>query len=128
MKVVYTFLMIIIIVGCTHSNSKSPDDTIAAAELKGSVRIDNIGSDTIVNYTFTNQSEKTITVIGGAKYILLKDNKVVEEGSVPIKDYIDLEVGEDYKDKKIFMNLQPGSYRIQVSWNKTTAFAEFTVK
>ncbi|MBU5350083.1 hypothetical protein [Paenibacillus lautus] len=94
-------------------------------DLVGSVKVEHIGSDTKITYTFKNQSEKIVTVIGGARYKLLKDNKVVDESGVPIKDFIDLEPGQDYTDIKTFPKLEPGSYRILVDWNKTIVSAEF---
>lgn len=56
---------------------------------------------------------------------MLKDNKIVDEGGVPIKDYLDLEPGQDYTDIKTFSKLEPGSYTIHVDWNKTIVSAEF---
>lgn len=117
MKVVYTFFLALLLVGCTQSKG-----------LIGLVSVDHSGSDTTVNYTYKNISEKTIHVVGGAKYSLLENNKVLEEGSVPIKDYIDLAEGEEYKDSKVFKGLQPGAYTIQVKWSETTVSADFTVK
>ncbi|MDQ8738317.1 hypothetical protein [Paenibacillus sp. LHD-38] len=108
---------------------KKPSDSnnaIVTTGLQGSVKVEIVGTDTKASYTFKNQSEETITVIGGARYTLQKDNKVVEKGAVPIKDYIDLKPGEEYKDTKSFKNLQPGSYTIQVEWKKTVATSEFT--
>lgn len=114
----------------TNTPPKKPSDSnkaIIAMGLQGSVKVEIIGIDTNALYTFKNQSEETITVIWGASYTLQKDNKVVEKGSVPIKDYIDLKPGEEYKDTKIFKNLQPGSYTIQVEWNNSVATCEFTL-
>ncbi|MDQ8738055.1 hypothetical protein [Paenibacillus sp. LHD-38] len=87
--------------------------------------MENLGTDTKITYTFKNQSEKKVTVIGGASYKLLKDNKAVDKGGVPIKDYLDLEPGQDYTDIKIFSILEPGSYTINVDWNNTIVSAEF---
>jgi hypothetical protein len=106
----------VFLTGCTNSQG-----------LQGTVKVDNIGTDTIVTYTFKNQSKKMKTVIGGAHYTLQKDKIVVDEGGVPIKDYIDLEAGQEYKDKKTFTNLQPGSYTIQVEWSETTVASDFTL-
>lgn len=103
------------------NNSTNPSD------LVGSVNVVNSGSDTKVTYTFHNQSDKVVTVIGGARYKLLKDNQVVEEGGVPIKDYIDLEPDQEYNDSKTFSKLEPGSYTILVDWNKTNISAEFMI-
>jgi len=116
-----TFILMFVLVvsmifaGCTKTK----------AELVGSVKVENLDSDTRITYTFKNQSEKRVTVIGGARYKLLSDNKIVEEGGVPIKDYIDLEPGEEYTDKKTFSNLEPGSYSIHVDWDKTMVSAKF---
>jgi len=92
----------------TSKPSDSNSNTIQS-DLVGSVKIENLGSDTKITYTFKNQSEKKVTVIGGARYKLLRDNKIVEEGGVPIKDYIGLE---------------PGSYSIHVDWDKTMVSAK----
>ena len=137
-------IVCVIFAGCTKANTESepihtepsatstitnkPSDSNSNAnqtDLVGSVRVENLGSDTKITYTFKNQSDKVVTVIGGARYKLLKDNKVVDEGGVPIKDYIDLEPGEDYTDRKTFSKLEPGSYTIHVDWNKTIVSAEF---
>ncbi|OME92277.1 MULTISPECIES: hypothetical protein [Paenibacillus] len=112
----------------TNTSTNEPSDSNSntnQSDLVGSVKVENKGSDTKITYTFKNQSEKMVTVIGGARYKLLKDNKVVDEGGVPIKDYIDLEPGQDYTDIKKFSKLEPGSYRILVDWNKTIVSAEF---
>jgi hypothetical protein len=108
----------------TNTPTSKPSDSIQS-ELVGSVKVENLGSDTKITYTFKNQSEKKVTVIGGARYKLLRDNKIVEEGGVPIKDYIGLEPGEEYTDKKTFSNLEPGSYSIHVDWDKTMVSAKF---
>ncbi|MHA6480395.1 hypothetical protein ACX1C1_00440 [Paenibacillus sp. strain BS8-2] len=116
--------MYIIISGCTGINMGSNRDT-NQSDLIGSIMIDNSGSDTQVAYSFKNQSEQVVTVVGGVKYKLLKSNEVVDEGGVPIKDYIELEPGEDYTDIKTFSRLEPGSYTIQIEWNKTIVSTEF---
>jgi hypothetical protein len=123
MRKMSTIIMIVLVVsmilsGCSNSNSVKSD-------LVGSVKVENLDSDSKVTYTFRNQSEKRVTVVGGARYKLLRDNKIVEEGGVPVKDYIDLEPGEEYTDKKTFSNLQPGSYSIHVEWNKTIVSDNF---
>ncbi|MDQ0887833.1 hypothetical protein QFZ81_002921 [Paenibacillus sp. V4I9] len=122
-KMSSSIIMIVLVVsmilsGCSNSNSVKSD-------LVGSVKVENLDSDSKVTYTFKNQSEKRVTVVGGAGYKLLRDNKIVEEGGVPVKDYIDLEPGEEYTDKKTFSNLQPGSYSIHVEWNKTIVSDNF---
>lgn len=112
----------------TNTSTNEPSDSNSntnQSDLDGSVKVENLGSDTKITYTFKNQSEKMVTVIGGAKYKLLEDKNVVDEGGVPIKDYIDLEPGQDYTDIKTFSNLEPGSYTIYVDWNKTIVSAEF---
>jgi hypothetical protein len=108
----------------TSKPSNSNSNTVQS-DLVGSVKIENLETDTNIIYTFKNQNEKEVTVIGGARYKLLKDNKIVEEGGVPIKDYIGLEPGEEYIDKKTFSNLEPGSYSIHVNWDKTMVSAKF---
>lgn len=123
-KMSSSFIMIVLVVsmilsGCSNSNTVKSD-------LVGSVKVENLDSDSKVTYyTFKNQSEKRVTVVGGARYKLLRDNKIVEEGGVPVKDYIDLEPGEVYTDRKTFSNLQPGSYSIHVEWNKTIVSDNF---
>jgi hypothetical protein len=112
----------------TNTLPKKPSDLnheIVASDLLGSVKVENLGEDSIVTYTFKNQSKKTVTVIGGARYKLLKDDKIVKEGSVPIKDFIDLEPGEEYADEKTFANLEAGTYGLQVEWNNTMAATNF---
>ncbi|KRF05523.1 hypothetical protein ASG89_20560 [Paenibacillus sp. Soil766] len=104
--------------------SLDSNNEIAAADLMGSVKVDNLGKHAVVTYRFTNQSKKTITIVGGARYKLLKNNKVIEEGSVPIKDYIDLKPGEVYEDTKSFSDLK-GAYSVQVEWGKTVVTADF---
>jgi hypothetical protein len=136
-------IMLIIVVclifpGCTKSNAEpepihntstnKPSDSNSItnqSDLVGSVKVENLGIDTKITYTFKNQSEKKVTVIGGARYKLLKDNKEVDEGGIPIKDYLDLEPGQHYTDIKTFSKLEPGSYTIHVEWNKTIVSAEF---
>ncbi|NIK72494.1 flagellar biosynthesis component FlhA [Paenibacillus sp. BK720] len=149
MKMNSSIIMLVLVVcmifaGCTKANTESepintelsatnistnePSDSNSntnQSDLVGSVKVENLGSDTKITYTFKNQSEKMVTVIGGARYKLLKDNNVVDEGGVPIKDYIDLEPGQDYTDEKTFLKLEPGSYTIHVDWNKTIISAEF---
>lgn len=113
----------------TNTSSKEPletkKDEIVSSVLHSSVKVDNVGTDTTVNYTFKNISKEPIVIVGGARYTLLKDKKEVEKGGVPVKDYIDLKPGEEYKASKTFKNLQPGSYTIQVEWNKTVVTSEF---
>lgn len=116
--IMLVLVVCVIFAGCTKANTNQSD-------LVGSVKVENLGPDTKIDYTFKNQSEKTVTVIGGARYKLLKDNQVVDEGGVPIKDYIDLEPGQDYSDVKTFSKLEPGAYTIHVEWNKTIISAEF---
>lgn len=147
MKSIFIMLVLVecmILAGCTTSTTESepihtvPTDSKTStnkptasnsitnqSELVGSVKVENVGADTKIIYTFKNQSEKKVTVVGGASYKLLKDNKVVDEGGVAIKDYIDLEPGKDYTDIKIFSKLEPGSYTINVDWNNTDVSAEF---
>jgi uncharacterized lipoprotein YehR (DUF1307 family) len=148
MTKVNSFIIMLVLVvcmifaGCTKSNTESepihtepsatntstPSDSNSntnQSDLVGSVKVENLGTDTKITYTYKNQSEKKVTVIGGARYKLLKDNKVVDEGGVPIKDYLDLEPGQDYTDIKTFSKLEPGSYTIHVDWNKTIVSAEF---
>jgi hypothetical protein len=112
----------------TNTSTSKPSDSNSntiQSDLVGSVKVENLESDTKITYSFKNQSEKEVTVIGGARYKLLRDNKIVEEGGVPIKDYIGLEPGEEYTDKKTFSNLEPGSYSIYVYWDKTMISAKF---
>lgn len=109
----------------TESKPSDSNSNTNQSDLVGSVKVENLGTDTKITYTFINQSEHKVTVIGGARYKLLKDNNIIEEGGVPIKDYIDLEPGEDYSDKKTFSNLEPGSYNILVDWDETIVSSEF---
>ncbi|GAB6990008.1 hypothetical protein [Paenibacillus pini] len=112
-----------------NSNATQPSDsnnTAIQKGLVGSVNVKQVGSDTIARYTFSNQSKKQITVIGGARYILIKDNNEIEKGSVPIKDYIDLQYGQSYTDEKTFKNLEPGTYSIQVEWDHVEVTTNFT--
>ncbi|WP_339313039.1 hypothetical protein [Paenibacillus sp. FSL M7-0896] len=136
----------IILAGCTKTNTESeithteplatntstntPSDANSntnQSDVTGSVKVDNSGSETNVTYTFKNQSDKVVTVVGGARYKLLKDNQVADEGRVPIKDYIDLESGQEYTDSKTFLNLEPGSYTVLIEWNKTIVSSEFVL-
>lgn len=144
--IILIFVICIVLAGCTKANTESesvppapsatdtstnkPTDSNKSnpSDLVGSVNVVNSGSDTKVTYTFHNQSDKVVTVIGGARYKLFKDNQVVEEGGVPIKDYIDLEPGQEYTDTKTFSKLTPGSYTIFVDWNKTNVSAEFVIE
>ncbi|RAP77326.1 hypothetical protein [Paenibacillus montanisoli] len=96
--------------------------------LQGSIAIEHEGPHTTAIYTFINSSDEQITVIGGARYILMKDDQVAEKGSVPIKDYLDLQPGEEYIDKKTFSNLQAGSYTVQVEWNQVVATSAFEIE
>lgn len=147
LPIMLILVICIVLAGCTKANTESesvppvssttdtptnkPTDSNNStnpSDLVGSVNVVNSGSDTKVTYTFHNQSDKVVTVIGGARYKLLKDNQVVEEGGVPIKDYIDLEPGQEYTDSKIFSKLTPGSYTIFVDWNKTNVSAEFMIE
>ncbi|WP_419873376.1 hypothetical protein [Candidatus Pristimantibacillus sp. PTI5] len=142
--ILLVLVVCMILAGCTKSNTESePIHTEPSAantptnkpsesnsntnqsDLVGSVELENLGTDTKITYTFKNQSETKVTVIGGASYKLLKDNKAVDEGGVPIKDYLDLEPGQEYTDIKIFSKLEPGSYTINVDWNNTLVSAEF---
>lgn len=102
----------------------SPKEVVVTA-MQASATVDNGDKETKVTYTFTNQSKETITVIGGAKYTLMKDQTVIEQGAVAIKDYLDLEPGQSYTDSKIFTNLPKGDYLIEVMWNKTKVTAVF---
>lgn len=106
--------MCLIFAGCTKSD-----------ELVGSIKVESLGTDTKITYTFKNQSENKVTVIGGARYKLLRDNREVDEGGVPIIDYLDLEPDQEYTDSKTFTKLEPGSYKIHVEWDKTIVSAEF---
>ncbi|WP_458122973.1 hypothetical protein [Paenibacillus sp. Z3-2] len=74
-------------------------------------------NNTEIIYTFKNNSKKIVNVIGGAGYRLIKNNKVVDEGGVPTKDYIDLEPNQDYTDIKTFSKLEPGSYTCGMEQN-----------
>lgn len=129
--IMLVLVICIILSGCTRANTESePSDSNSItnqSDLVGSVKVENLGSDTKVTYTFKNQSDKVVTVIGGARYKLLKDNQVVDEGGVPIKDYIDLEPGQEYTDRKTFSKLEPGSYTVHVDWDKTIVSAEFVL-
>jgi hypothetical protein len=135
------------LVGCTNTETElMPRNTEALATktqtripsesnrgkiqsgLNGSIKVENSDADTNITYTFKNQSGKELTVVGGASYKLLKDNKLMEEGGVPVKDYIDLMPGEQYTDKKTFANLESGSYTIQVEWDNTIVSTEFVRK
>jgi hypothetical protein len=97
----------------------------SSVELQGSIHVDNGDSSTRVTYTYLNPSQKLITVIGGASYTLYQDNKAVEKGGVPVKDYIDLEPGKAYSDSKTFTNLPKGNYLIEIVWDKTKVKATF---
>ncbi|WP_340398618.1 hypothetical protein [Paenibacillus sp. FSL H8-0079] len=137
--IMLVLVVCMIFAGCTKENMESepiatnilkkeplgPNRNTNQSNLVGSVKVENVGSDTNVMYTFKNQSEKIVNVIGGARYRLIKNNKEVDEGVVPTKDYIDLEPGQDYTDIKTFSKLKPGSYTIHVEWNKTIVSAEF---
>lgn len=119
----------------THSGTASPPKQeapsshgIAAGRLEGTVKVEKQGSNVKVTYTFKNQTEHPIEVVGGAKYTLQKSNAVLEKGSVPIKDYIDLAQGEAYTDSKTFKNIKPGTYAIRVEWGDAVAAATFTLK
>lgn len=131
LNIMLVLVVCLIFPGCTKSNVEQepihtePLATNISTNLVGSVKVENLGIDTKITYTFKNQSEKKVTVIGGARYKLLKDNKEVDEGGVPIKDYLDLEPGQHYTDIKTFSKLEPGSYTIHVEWNKTIVSAEF---
>lgn len=96
----------------TESKPSDSNSNTNQSDLVGSVKVENLGTDTKITYTFINQSEHKVTVIGGARarYKLLKDNNIIEEGGVPIKDYIDLE---------------PSSYNILVDWDETIVSSEF---
>lgn len=113
-------VFIISLIIAEWSNSRANSD------LVGSIQTENVGPDFKVSYSFENISDKTVTVIGGAKYKLQKNNVIVEEGWVPVKDYIDLAPGEVYADKKIFQNLQPGTYTVHVEWHNTKVSDKFT--
>ncbi|WP_379242611.1 hypothetical protein [Paenibacillus sp. GCM10028914] len=119
------FVMLIIVISTIFVGCTKPQTTVQS-DLVGTVKVEDSDSDTIVTYTFKNESKKDVTVIGGARYELVKDNKVVEEGGVPIKDYLTLEQGQEYTDKKTFSNLKSGSYRIDVEWNNTIVTAKFS--
>lgn len=105
-----------------------PSNGIAAGRLEGTVKVETIGSNVKVIYTFKNQTEHPLHVVGGAKYTLQKGKAIVEEGAVPIKDYIDLAQGEAYTDSKTFKNLKPGTYSLRVEWSDAVGAATFTVK
>ncbi|MZQ83035.1 hypothetical protein GQF01_13055 [Paenibacillus sp. 5J-6] len=123
-NIMIVLVMFLIFAGCTKSNTEQ-ERNLSQSDLVGSIKVESLGIDTKITYTFKNQSEKKVTVIGGARYKLLKDNKEVDVGTVPIKDYLDLEPGQDYTDRKTFSNLEPGSYTVHVEWNKTIVSAEF---
>lgn len=142
--IMLVLVVCMILAGCTKENTESepihtepvatnifkkepsgPNSNTNQSNLVGSLKIENVGSDTKIMYTFKNQSKKIVNVIGGARYRLIKNNKVVDEGGVPTKDYIDLEPAQDYTDIKTFSKLEPGSYTIHVEWNKTVVYAEF---
>ncbi|KGE17655.1 hypothetical protein [Paenibacillus wynnii] len=116
----------LVLSACSNTNSDNESESVSTG-LQGNVDIKVEGTETIVFYTFKNKSKETITVIGGARYKLLKDNNLIEKGGVPIKDYLNLEPEEEYKDKKIFNNLQSGSYLIIVEWNETVVTYDFTL-
>jgi hypothetical protein len=119
----YLIILLVIMVSMIFAGCLKGEK--AHSDLVGTINVENLDSATTVTYTFKNQSGKRITVIGGASYKLHRDNKLVEEGNVPVKDYIDLDPEEDYTDKKTFSNLQPGSYIIRVEWNKTIVSDDF---
>ncbi|KRE65612.1 hypothetical protein [Paenibacillus sp. Soil750] len=125
----------ILLAGCSKSEVTPPESStkpvfstpkeVILPVMHGIVTVDNGLKETKVTYTFTNQTKDKITVIGGAKYSLLKDQAVFEHGAVAIKDYLDLEPGQSYTDSKSFTNLPQGDYLIEVTWNKTKATAAF---
>lgn len=121
----YLIILLVIVVPMIFTGCLKGEKT--HSDLVGIVNVETLDSTTTVTYTFKNQSGKRETVLGGASYKLRRDNKSVEEGNVPVKDYIDLDPGEDYTDIKIFSNLQPGSYCIQVEWNKTVVSNNFVL-
>ncbi|MCL6603156.1 MAG: hypothetical protein K6T94_09805 [Paenibacillus sp.] len=140
MNYILIFLLGISLVlsGCSNTNLDNSNDTVkeetshsnnesVSTGLQGNVDVKVEGTETIVFYTFKNKSKETITVIGGARYKLLKDNKLIEKGGVPIKDYLDLEPEDEYNDKKTFNNLKSGSYSIKVEWNETVVTYDFTL-
>ncbi|MBP2002255.1 hypothetical protein J2Z69_003327 [Paenibacillus shirakamiensis] len=96
------------------------------SSLLGKVTIERSGKNTEVNYTFLNEGSNKVGIIGGASYKLYKNDRLLEEGAVPIKDYIDLKPEETYADKKVFINLLPGTYRVEVRWDNTMAVGNFT--
>lgn len=125
----------LILVGCSKSEVTPPESSttpvvstpkeVIPSTMRGTAMVDKGVQETKVTYTFTNQSKEKITVIGGAKYTLLKDHTLFEQGAVAIKDYLDLEPGQSYTDSKTFTNLPQGDYLIEVTWNKTKATAAF---
>ncbi|MGO4106959.1 hypothetical protein [Paenibacillus sp. YAF4_2] len=122
-------LSLVLATGCSKETpSKSPtqnESSSVESDLIGTVKVENIGTETKVSYTFKNQSNTKVTVIGGAHYKLLLDHEIIEEGSVPVKDYIDLEPGGEFTDGKTFVHLLAGSYQVEVEWDKTIASADF---
>jgi hypothetical protein len=125
----------LLLVGCSKNEGTPPEiSTIPVVStpqgvilpaMQGTVTVNKGVTETKVTYTFTNQTKEKITVIGGAKYTLLKDNTLFEQGAVAIKDYLDLEPGQSYTDSKTFMNLPKGDYHVEVMWNKTKVTATF---
>lgn len=110
------------------SNGLPSSHGIAAGSLEGKIKIEAAGSSVKATYTFHNQTERRLHIVGGAKYTLWKDDALVEKGAVPIKDYIDLAQGEAYTDAKTFKNLKSGTYSLRVEWSDAAAAATFTLK
>ncbi|MEK4510895.1 hypothetical protein EJP82_14045 [Paenibacillus anaericanus] len=125
MTKIRAFLLMLVLVMATIFTGCAKTTTESLPDLVGSIKVVNIDSDTTITYTFKNQSDKKVTVIGGASYKLLMNDQLAEEGGVPIKDYIELEPGKEYTDTKTFSNLEPGSYTIYVDWDKTIVSAKF---
>lgn len=91
MTKIRAFLLMLVLVMATIFTGCAKTTTESLPDLVGSIKVVNIDSDTTITYTFKNQSDKKVTVIGGASYKLLMNDQLAEEGGVPIKDYIELE-------------------------------------
>lgn len=108
--------------------TSSADAAESDGRLQGSVQVERDGSRADVSYAFTNQGDRMTSVIGGAKYTLEKDQRTLETGGVPVKDYVDLQPGETYADSKAFANLEPGAYTIRIEWDDVETSADFVIE
>ncbi|MEO3944148.1 hypothetical protein [Gorillibacterium sp. CAU 1737] len=125
-------IALIILSGCSKPEKapvaeKMESDTIQEGVLQGTASVEKDGAKTTIEYSFENTSSIKVTIFGGATYQLVRDQKVIEEGSVPVADYISLNPGEKYKDRVTFSDLEPGSYRVDINWNKGKIATEFVV-